>query len=118
MKTLLSLVVSSILLISSTSAHANSFEVHLKDQLTTETADNFAEAYQRAVEKLSLLKSVSPEELTAVLNVESTTLNESSIRLEDDSFITVHERMDADGEFSYIGVINIDISYNEYQEDD
>ncbi|PWQ93137.1 DUF3316 domain-containing protein [Leucothrix arctica] len=118
MKTLTSLLVTSVLLISATAANASNFERHSKDILTTETASSRAEAYQLGTSKLSQLQSASPRQLFNELDIFSIDAVVSSAHLEDGSFVTVQERMGANGKLGYVGLVNVDVSYNEERDDD
>ena len=118
MKTLLSLVVTSALLMGATTANAAYFEQSMKETLTTKDATSFAEAYQLGIEKLSILKSIPPEELTNEVHGYSPNIDKRSARVEDDSYVTVQERMYADGILCYVGLVSVEMSYQEQPKKD
>ncbi|PWQ93135.1 DUF3316 domain-containing protein [Leucothrix arctica] len=114
MKTLLSLVVTSVLLMGATTVNAADVDQSMKETLTTKDATSFAEAYQLGVEKLSILKSIPPEQLTNQVHGYSSSINKRTARVEDSSYVTVQERMYADGILCYVGLVSVEVSYQEH----
>lgn len=112
MKNLTTLVATSVLLFSATAANAHTFlERSQKSTLITETASSRAQAYQFGANKLSALKSASQSQLTNNNIKFSLDVDESSVRIEDGAYVTVQERMDANGRIGYVGLVNFEISY-------
>ena len=118
MKTLTSLVAASVLLIGASAAQAFDFEQHKKDTLTTETASSRAAAYQLGTSKLSQLQSASPRQLFNELDIFSIDADVDSTQLNNGSFVTVQERMGANGQLGFVGLVNVDVSYNEDRQSD
>jgi len=117
MKALTLLAASSILLISATAATANDFGRTVKDKIMTETATTRAAAYKAGTDKLSELKSASPRELSNELGFFSPDIIERSVRLDSEGFVTIQERLNADGKFGYVGVVNVDVNYQTHKDD-
>jgi hypothetical protein len=113
MKTLTSLLATSALLISATTANAYDFEQFEKNVLTTETTSSRADAYKLGVNKLTQLKSASPSQLFNDLELFSPEANVNSTKLEDTSYVFVQERMDANGKVGFVGIVNADVTYKE-----
>lgn len=113
MKTLATIVVTSALLVSAAAANAGEFERSETNTITTETTSSRAQAYQLGVSKLSALKAASPRQLTNEIRVYTPDIVEETVRLEDDAYITVQERMDANGKLGYVGLVNIELRYTE-----
>ena len=119
MKTLTSLLAASVLLIGATAAQADyDFEQNEKETVRTEAASSRSEAYQLGLNKLTQLQSVSPRQLFNELDIFSLDADESSTRIEDGAYITVQERTSANGKLGYVGLVNIDVSYNEERDSD
>ena len=118
MKTLTTLVAASVLLIGASAAQAYDFERHTKDTLTTETASSRAEAYQLGTSKLSQLQSASPRALYNELGLYSSEAVETSTRLNDGAYVTIQERMGANGQLGYVGLVNVDVTYLEDRDND
>ncbi|WP_158278819.1 DUF3316 domain-containing protein [Leucothrix arctica] len=118
MKTLTSLVAASVLLIGASAAQAYDFEQQTKDTLTTETASSRADAYQLGLNKLTQLQSASPRQLFNELDIFSLDADKSSTRIKDGAYVTVQERTAANGKLGYVGLVNVDVSYNEDRDSD
>jgi hypothetical protein len=118
MKTLTSLLAASVLLIGASAAQAYDFEQNEKDVLMTETASSRADAYQLGLNKLTQLQSASPRQLFNELDIFSLDADESSTRLKDGAYVTVQERTAANGKLGYVGLVNVDVSYNEDRDSD
>ena len=118
MKTLTSLLATSVLLISATAANAYNFQQHERDVLTTETASSRSEAYQLGANKLAQLQSASPRQLFNELDIASIDANKRSTRLNSGSYVTVQERMGSNGKIGFVGLVNVDVSYTEERDDD
>jgi hypothetical protein len=114
MKNLTTLVATSVLLLSATAANAHTFrDLSEKSTIMTEAASSRAQAYQFGANKLSALKSASQSQLTNNNITFSLDVDESSVRLENGAYVTVQERMDANGKIAYVGLVNFEISYTQ-----
>jgi predicted RNA-binding protein with PIN domain len=70
-------------------------------------------AYQQAFAELNALKSMSARELNKELNISNFNIASKSTHLKDSGFITVQERMNADGQLEYVGTVNVKVHYAE-----
>lgn len=70
-------------------------------------------AYQQAFAELNVLKSMSARELNKELNISNFNIASKSTHLKDSGFITVQERMNADGQLEYVGTVNVKVHYAE-----
>ncbi|RCR65082.1 DUF3316 domain-containing protein [Vibrio harveyi] len=70
-------------------------------------------AYQQAFAELNALKSMSARELNKELNISNFNIASKSTHLKDSGFITVQERMNADGQLEYVGTVNVKVHYVE-----
>jgi len=120
MKTLTALATASILLISATAANAASsyFATTIKDTVMTDTVSSRDAAYQAGTQKLSSLQSSTPRELSDELGLfYQDDVIERSIELGDNAYVTVQERRGANGEVGYVGVVNLNVSYDTHEDD-
>ena len=117
MKALTLLTATTVLLISATAATANDFGRTVTDKVMTETSTTRAAAYKAGADKLSELQSSSPRELSNKLGLFSPDIIERSVKLEGDGFVTIQERLSADGQLGYVGIVNIDVNYATHRDD-
>ncbi|MUJ25641.1 DUF3316 domain-containing protein [Aliivibrio fischeri] len=126
MKSFKSLALTTLIIVASSSAMANpvitsgnyisksnSSVIHT-DSVSTKQA-----AYNQALTKLNQLDESTPKELKKALKVasfESTTTQ--SIGLDDDSYITVQETMNMQGQIQYTGLIHANYHYLERNSND
>jgi len=111
MKALLTLAATSVLLISTSATSANFFGTTVKDILMTEKVSTRDEAYKAGTEKLSSLKASTPRELSHELNLFNSDIIERTVKLNSEGYVTVQERLGANGQLAYVGVVNIDVNY-------
>ena len=112
MKTLPALIAAS-LLAASFSAVANSSH----ETIETPVAATKAAAYEQGVSKLSSLKNSSPAKLNYALGTYFGDIEESTLRIKDGGYVTVQERADANGTIGYVGIVNVDVDYQEHDSD-
>ncbi|MCE7535895.1 DUF3316 domain-containing protein [Aliivibrio fischeri] len=128
MKSFKSLALTTLIIVASSSSSAmanpvitsgnyisksNSAVIHT-DSVSTKQA-----AYNQALTKLNQLDESTPKELKKALKVasfESTTTQ--SIGLDDDSYITVQETMNMQGQIQYTGLIHAKYHYLERNSND
>jgi hypothetical protein len=82
------------------------------DVLVTGAVATKEAAYQMGVSKLAELKAASPYQLSRVLaayNAEN-----STVHLNDGSYVTIQERMNDNGQLSYVGLVNVKFGYVEH----
>ena len=111
MKTLTTLIATSVLLFGATAANANNL---YKDptSVTTESFNSRTQAYQAGINKLSSLKAATPDQLSDEIDLFVTgNMKKDTIHLKDGAFVTVQERMNGNGQLEYVGVVNIDVDY-------
>ena len=113
MKTIPTMIAASLLVVS-VSATADS----ANDTLVTEVVPTHEAAYQLGVNKLSVLKNSSSFQLSYLLNTPLGDIEDGSLRLKDGAFITVEERMNADGKLGYVGQVNVSVNYEMHESDD
>ncbi len=71
-------------------------------------------AFDAAFQELQTLKGSSSKELRKALSIWVTSPREAdSVRLRDNAYITVDERMNASGAMEYVGKINVTYQYLE-----
>ena len=117
MKTLTTLIVTSALLLGTTAASAANLYQD-PTSVKTEAFNSRDAAYQAGINKLSALENASPRQLSREVDLFVTdNMRANSVKLEDGAYVTIEERMSANGELEYVGVVNIDIDY-EYSHDD
>ena len=117
MKTLTTLIATSVLLLGATSVSAANLYQDPTSVMTDAYSDRSV-AYQAGMNKLSALESATPEQLSNEIDLFVTeNMEVDSVELENGSYVTVQERMNSNGQVEYVGVVNIDVDY-EYSSDD
>ncbi len=112
MKTIPTIIAAS-LLVASFSATANSAH----DVLLTSVAPTKAAAYELGLNKLSALKNSTSSQLGYTLNTPLGDVEDGTIQLKEGAYITVQERLGADGKVGYVGQVNVDVSYDIHNSD-
>lgn len=79
--------------------------------IPTEEVSSEAVAYELALEKLQTLKADSAVELNNDLG-QIAYHSPRSLSLNDGSYVTVAEKMDANGELSYTGLVNVSVTFD------
>ena len=72
-----------------------------------------AQAYKLGISKLSALQAASPRQLVNEIRVYTPDIIEDTVRLENNAYITVEERMNVSGQLGYVGLVNIELRYTE-----
>ncbi|GLQ30263.1 DUF3316 domain-containing protein [Litoribrevibacter albus] len=71
-------------------------------------------AYQGALSKLDALTKSAPESLTSALHVGGgNDIDQNSLHLKEDNFVTVTERIGQDGNVQYVGLVHVNYHYIE-----
>ncbi|GLR73932.1 DUF3316 domain-containing protein [Aliivibrio sifiae] len=116
MKSFKTLALSTIIILASSNAMANpivtsgnyiskaSHTILYTDHVSTKQA-----AYKQALTQLNTLDNSSPAELKKILKVTSQNIN-----LDDQSYITVQETMNMQGQIQYTGLIHANYHYLEH----
>ncbi|AZL86383.1 DUF3316 domain-containing protein [Aliivibrio salmonicida] len=115
MKSLKTLALSAVIILASSNAMANpavisghylnkaSHTILHTDHVTTKQA-----AYNQALTQLNKLDNSSPSELQKILKVDS-----QNVQLDNQSYITVKETMNMQGQIQYTGLIHANYHYLE-----
>ena len=112
-KTIPAMIAASLLL-ASVSATAESVVQRTEtDIIKTSVVASQAEAFQLGQNKLSQLKATAQNKLSQVLRVNSGRPDLNTLRIEEGAFVTVQQRMEANGKLGYVGMVNVDYSYNQ-----
>ena len=114
MSTLSTLIATSALLIGPAAANADFLSQGLltnSNTLLTEPQNNRADAYQAGVDKLYTLKASSPRQLSSELGLYSSSIDKSTVQLDEGAYVTIEERVNTSGQLRYIGVVNVNVSY-------
>ena len=69
-------------------------------------------AYQAGLSKLTQLKTASAQQLSQMLRVNSFNIDGRTLHLKD-GHVTVQERMGANGNISFVSLVNVDFHYLE-----
>lgn len=107
------LMIASTLLFASVTATAGTTVRSEHDTLATSFVTSKAAAYQQGENLLAQLKTDSAQKLSSSLSIHSGSADTSTIHLDQGAFVTVEERMDANGKLGYVGLVNVDYSYTE-----
>ncbi|PWQ92362.1 DUF3316 domain-containing protein [Leucothrix pacifica] len=112
MKTLSKLIAASLLIVSvSASAFTTS------ETIETPVAATKAAAYEQGVSKLSSLQGSTPGQLNYRLGTYYGDIKEDTLRINDGGFVTVQERAMTDGSIGYVGIVNVDVSFERNEND-
>ncbi|RVU84409.1 DUF3316 domain-containing protein [Leucothrix sargassi] len=111
MKTLSTLIATSVLLIGATAANADYYEAITSEKIETGMTDSRAEARAAGMERLSALESASPEALSNEFGLNSSRINEGTVNVDDGAYITVKPTLTPQGGVGYVGVVNAGVSY-------
>ena len=118
MKTLSALIATSVLLISATAANANSFfEETTHDTVRTGVTMSKSAAYQSGLDKLKELQSASPRALYNEVGLFASDIESDTVHLDSGAYVTVEERALPNGQKAYVGVVNVDVSYETHDSD-
>ena len=119
MKTIQTIIATTILLASVTASAAvfnnngSSTSRTESGTFTTAMAGSKAQAYELGKTTLSELESISHGQLATRVGVHSGSANLDTLHMKDGAFITVQERMSSNGKIEYIGIVNIEVSYQQ-----
>lgn len=102
------LIATTIALLSANAFASDTFS----ESRVVKTADvtNKAAAYELALDKLNTLQNDSAVELNNDLGHVSNYAN--SVSLNDGAYITVAEKMDANGNLQYTGLVNVSVTFD------
>lgn len=117
MKKLPLLIAVSLLLTSLSATAAMFFEQSVSKTLTTITAPTKSAAYQLGVNKLAQLKDSSPSELERALGAPIGAVEANTMHLNDEGFIMIQERMDANGQLSYTAIVEVSVGFVPHSSD-
>lgn len=110
MKTIQTIIAASILL-ASVSASANYDTRTVSETISTNVVATQTEAYQLGINKLSALKLAPEHKLGLDIHVPSSSYED--LRVNDGGYITTQERQSANGQLSYVGMVNFDYSFTD-----
>jgi len=110
MKLTKNILIASAMAILSTQVVAD--ETYYSDQtVITADASSKATAYEQGIAKLNTLEAASSNQLEKAFWWVAMPTN--NMTLQEGAFITVTEKMNADGQLVYNGIVNLSVSYEE-----
>ena len=110
MKLTKNILIASAMVVLSTQAFAD--ETYYSDQtVITADASSKTAAYEQGMTKLNSLESASANQLEKEFWWVAMPTN--NMALEEGAFVTVSEKMTADGQLVYNGVVNLSVAYEE-----
>jgi len=112
MKTLPTMIAASLLIASVSASAFNSSEM-----IETPVAPTKAAAFEQGASKLSSLKSSTPGQLNYRLGTYYGDIKEDTLRINDGGFVTVQERAMTNGSIGYVGIVNVDVSFERNEND-
>lgn len=86
--------------------------------IETPVAPTKAAAYEMGVNKLSALTNSSAAQLERELTTPFGDIEVDSLHVRDGGYVTVQERVDANGKVGYIGQVNVDVEYEMHDSDE
>ena len=112
MTTIKTALIASTMAILSTQTFASNTTTHQATRVVP-TADmtSKAAAYDLAFDKLAILKTASPTELNNDLGRVAVNYP-NSVELNDGAYITVAEKMNANGNTVYTGLVNVSVTFD------
>ncbi|RVU84097.1 DUF3316 domain-containing protein [Leucothrix sargassi] len=117
MKTLTTLAIATTLLVSTNIVKAEYLYNPNQKVVQTEATTSKESAYQLGLNKLNALQGASPRALSNALGLYSPIIKKNSIRLNQDAYVTVQERVTPAGQKVYVGLVNLDVSYRIHRDD-
>ena len=117
MKTLPTIIAASILLASVSATAGMSFEQSLTKTLTTSTVPTKAAALQLGADKLNQLKNSSTVQLENTLDVPFGEIESNTLHLKDEGYVSIEERMDANGQLGYAAVVEVNVGFVPHDSD-
>lgn len=108
--------IAATLLIASMGASANTMRT-ATDTIETGFAPTKAAAYKAGIDKLNQLKSVPSNVLEYKVSAPLGMIESGTLKVNDNSFIVAQERVSANGQKGYVGVINVGLSFEEHDSD-
>ena len=84
---------------------------HAAQKVQTVDTSSKAVAYELGLQKLHVLEADTAIQLNKDLGGISTVIN--TVSLDDGAYVTVLEKMNADGQVVYNGVVNVSVTYAE-----
>ncbi len=79
--------------------------------IKTIPANTKQDAYDAAFTSLSSLHNSSPSDLNRQFNIRNVNVKAKKTHLKEDSFITVQEQMNRNGNIEYVGLVNVKVHY-------
>lgn len=120
MKTFQTMIIAASIILVSNSVTAGPLQASFDDldqnntnTLVVSAASSKQAAYQLGLSKLTQLKAMSSKKLSQVLHIDSYNINERTLHLKDGGYVTVEERMGADGKVNFVSVVHVDSHYLE-----
>ena len=98
-------------------ASVNASAITDSEIIETPVAPTKAAAYDLGVNKLSTLTNSSPRQLEGALDTPFGDIEMDTLHVRDGGYVTVEERVDANGKVGYIGQVNIDVEYEMHDSD-
>jgi len=118
MKTIQAIILGASIILVSSNSIANTIGANGNQRSETNTISMTGEntkqaAFKSGASKLSQLKSASADQLSKELRVNSSNLDGTTLHLKSAGYVSVQERMDANGNISFIPLVNVGIHYAE-----
>jgi len=117
MKTIQAIILGASIILVSSNSIANtlgSSDERYETNTITMTGESTKQAaFKSGASKLSLLKSASADQLSKELRVHSSNLDGTTLHMKEGGYISVQERMDANGNVSYTPIVTVNIHYAE-----
>ena len=123
MKTVQSIVIAASLILASASAVAGTIPYSggndraESNTIVVSAASTKQAAYQAGLNRLVQLKTASPQQLSQSLKVHSSNIDGTTLHLKTGGYVTVQERMDAQGNISFVSSVNVGFHYLDTETD-
>lgn len=111
----LTATIATTLLIASMGANATTRST--SDTLVTGFEPTKAAAYNAGITKLNQLKSVPSNVLEYQVEAPLGIVESGTLKVTDDSFVVAEERVSANGQKGYVGIVNVGLSFEEHESD-
>ena len=111
MKTLQIIIVTSMLLASASASAFTTSKQSVTRTVMTEAATTSEDAHELAKNELARLHDCTTSELEQSLDADLGDIEANTMHLVDDGSVSVQERMNIDRQMSYVGVVEVNVSF-------
>lgn len=111
MKTLQTIIAAAMLLAVTTASAFMTPVQSVTRTMMTESASSSEDAHELGMNKLAQLHDCTTAELEQMLDADLGEIESNTLHLVDDGSVSIQERMNIDRQLSYVGVVEVNVSF-------